>query len=179
MKKQSKVLIASLLVVGLMTLSFGLVFAMPASSHQLVDPMAVASRSGEKFTQLVLAPLYMPGTVNADNLILPVGFATGQEQISGNGLQVSGLKAGETVKLTFDYYFDNFKWTGFIYRWSGTQWVKLPTTVIPEGADGVTSWATVSGVGNGIYALIIGNYGLPPVDLPTDVPTQIPTENIG
>lgn len=179
MKNKGKVLLASLLVAALLTVSFGTVFATAPSTHQLVDPVAVAGSGSVKFTQLVLAPLYLPGTVNADNLILPLGFKTGQEQFSGNGIQVSGLKAGETVNLTFDYYFYNFMWKGSIYKWSGTQWVKLATTVVPEGADGVTAWAKVNGVGNGIYALIIGNYGVPPVDMPTDVPTEIPTEIIG
>jgi len=180
MKNKGKVLLASLLVVALLTISFGTVFATAPSSYQLVDPLAVAGSGSVKFTQLVLAPLYLPGTVTADNLILPDGFKTGQAQFSGNGIRVSGLKAGETVSLTFDYYFYNFMWSGSIYKWSGTQWMKLATTVIPAGADGVTSWAKVSGVGNGTYALIIGNYGLPPVDVqPTPVPTEIPPEIIG
>ncbi len=173
MKKTGKVLLASLLVVGLLTLTFSLAFAMADPSTGLADPVVKPAFSGEKYTSLVLSPQYLPGTFEQDGLVYPKGFGPSQGQFSGSGLKVSGLKAGETVSLSFDYKFYNFKWTGSVYMWSGTKWVKLATkTVLPTGDDSMT-WATVSGVGNGTYALIIGNYGLPPTEVPTEAPIII------
>lgn len=172
MKKSGKVLLASLLVVGLLTLSFSLVFAMVDPPSGLVDPMVKPAFSGEKYTSLVLSPQFLPGTFEQGGLVYPTGFGPSQGQFSGSGIKISGLKAGETVSLSFDYKFYNFKWVGAVYSWNGTKWVKLPTkTVLPAGDETMT-WATVSGVGNGTYALIIGNYGVPPTDVPTPVPTE-------
>ena len=171
MKKTGKLILASLLVVGLLTLSFNLAFAMADPASGLVDPTVKPAFSGEKYTSLVLSPLFLPGTFEQDGLVFPTGFGPSQGQFSGSGIKVSGLKAGETVSLSFDYKFYNFKWVGAIYSWNGTKWVKLATkTVLPTGDESMT-WATVSGVGNGTYALIIGNYGVPPTDVPTPVPT--------
>jgi hypothetical protein len=177
MKKTGKVLVASLLVVGLLTLSFSLAFAMAApASTELVDPVVKPALSGEKYTSLVLTPQFLPGTFEKDGLLYPKGFGPSQGQFSGSGIKISGLKAGETVSLSFDYKLYNFKWAGAVYSWNGTKWVKLATkTVLPTGDETMT-WATVSGVGNGTYALIVGNYGLPPTEVPTEVPTELPTE---
>lgn len=170
MKKTGKFLLASLLVVGLLTLSFSLAFAMADPSSGLDDPTVKPAFSGEKYTSLVLAPQFLPGAIEQDSLVYPKGFGPGQGQFSGSGIKVSGLKAGETVSLSFDYKFYNFKWTGAVYSWDGTKWVKLATkTVLPTGDESMT-WATVSGVGNGTYALIIGNYGVPEPPVPT--PTE-------
>lgn len=172
MKRTGKFLLASLLVVGLLTLSFSLAFAMVDPPSGLVDPMVKPAFSGEKYVSLVLEPQYLPGNFEQDGLVFPTGFGPSQGQFSGSGIKVSGLKAGETVSLSFDYKFYNYKWVGAIYSWNGTKWVKLATkTVLPTG-DEIMTWATVSGVGNGTYALIIGNYGVPPTDVPTPVPTE-------
>jgi hypothetical protein len=169
MKRTGKVFFATLLVVGLLTLSFNLAFAMEDSAGSLADPMVKPAFSAEKYASLVLSPQNLPGTFEQDGLVFPKGFGPSQGQFSGSGLKVSGLKAGETVSLSFDYKFYNFKWTGSVYSWNGTKWVKLATkTVLPAGDETMT-WATVSGVGNGTYALIIGNYGVPVPDVPTPI----------
>ncbi|MBA4385499.1 MAG: hypothetical protein C0410_12245, partial [Anaerolinea sp.] len=112
MKNIGKVLVASLLVVGLFTLSFSLVFVVAApASTELADPVVKPAFSGEQYTSLVLAPLYLPGTFEKDGLVYPTGFGPSQGQFSDSGIKVSGLKAGETVSLSFDYKFYNFKWT--------------------------------------------------------------------
>lgn len=166
MKKTGKLFVSSLLVVALLALSFSLAFAMADSSRGLVDPVVKPAFDGEKYTAQVLTPQNLPGTFEKDGLIFPTGFGPSEGQFSGSGIKVSNLKAGETVSLSFDYKFYNFMWTGAVYSWNGTKWVKLPTkTVVPVGDDSMT-WATVSGVGNGTYALIIGNYGLPPTEEP-------------
>jgi len=82
-------------------------------------------------------------------------------------VKVSDLKEGETVKLSFDFPYYSYKWAGSIYKWNGLKWVKLATT-ITLGDEGSGPRASVSGVGNGTYALIMGNYGLPDV-VPTEV----------
>jgi hypothetical protein len=167
MKKTGKVLIASLLVVGLLVVTFGSVFAGVAAPAGLVDPVAKESFTGEKYTATVVTPPHMPGTKEEGGLIMPVGKGASQGQFSGNGLTISGLKAGETVSISFDFKFYNYLWKGSIYKWDGTKWVKLATKVVlPKGDDTIT-WATATGVSNGTYALIIGNYG---------VPTIVPTE---
>lgn len=174
MKKTGKALLASILVVGLLTLSFNLAFAMsaPVVVTQLADPVVKPAVSGQMYTSLVLSPQFLPGTFDKDGLVYPTGFGPSQGQFSGSGIKVSDLKEGETVSLSLDYKFYNFKWTGAIYSWNGTKWVKLATTtVLPTGDESMT-WATVSGVGNGTYALIIGNYGVPATAV---VPTEEPT----
>ena len=171
MKRTGKLFVASLLVVGLLALSFSLAFAIADPVNQLADPMVTPSFEGEEYTALVLGPQYLPGTFEEGGLVYPTGFGPSEGQFSGSGIEISGLKAGETVDLSFDYKFYNYMWTGSIYMWNGTQWVRLATkTVIPSGGEGST-WATVSGVGNGIYALIIGNYGVPETQVPTVEPT--------
>ncbi len=170
MKKTGKVLIASLLVVGLLFVTFGSVFAGVIAPTGLTDPVAKESFTGEKFTSLVLSPQYLPGTFEQGGLLYPKGFGPSQGQFSGSGLKISGLKAGETVTISFDYKFYNFMWKGSIYKWDGTRWMKLDTKVVLPKADETMTWATATGVGNGTYALIIGNYGVPAV------PTVIPTE---
>lgn len=160
MKKTGRLLGATLLVVGLLAMSFTLAFAVGISS-ELSDPKVTPAFEGEDYKAQVLSPMYLPGTFEDGGLIYPTGFGPSEGQFSGSGIKISGLKAGETVSLTFDFKFYNYMWNGSVYKWSGTQWVKLATkTVLPTGDETMT-WATVSSVGNGTYALIIGNYGVP------------------
>lgn len=167
MKKTGKVLIASLLVVGLLFVTFSSVFAgiiTPTSAPAgLVDPVVKESFSGEKFTSLVITPFYLPGTFEQGGLLYPKGFGPSQGQFSGSGLKISDLKAGETVTISFDFKFYNYMWKGSIYKWDGARWVKLDTKVVLPKGDETMTWATATGVGNGTYALIIGNYGVPTV----------------
>lgn len=166
MKKNGKFFVASFLVVGLFALSFSLVFAIAPPAVGLAEPVVTPAFEGEVYTAVVLSPQYLPGTFEEGGLVYPTGFGPSQGQFSGSGIKISGLKAGETVSLSFDYKFYNFMWKGSVYMWNGTQWVKLATkTVVPSG-DGGSTWATVSGVGNGTYALIIGNYGVPATEVP-------------
>lgn len=163
MKKSVKGILALLLVIGLLTLTFGSVFAGMVAPVQsaLSDPVAKESFAGEKFTALVVAPPDLPGTKVEGGLIMPVGMGSNQGQFSGSGLKISNLNAGETVSISFDFKFYNYMWKGNIYKWDGTRWVKLVTKVVMPVGDEIVTWATASGVGNGTYALIIGNYGVP------------------
>ncbi len=165
MKKSGKVLIATLLVVALLVVTFGSVFAgvVVVAPTGLADPVATETFKGEKFTAKVVAPPYLPGTKEEGGKILPVGMGSDQGQFSGSGLTISGLKVGETVNIKFDFKFSNYMWKGSIYKWNGTKWVKLVTKVVAPVGDEQVTWATAAGVGNGTYALIIGNYGVPTV----------------
>lgn len=164
MRKSLKVFVASLMVLGLLFVTFGSVFALPAPTTALAEPVAVESFAGEKFTAVVVTPPNLPGTMDEGGMIMPVGMGSGEGQFSGNGLKVSGLKDGETVSVKFDFKYYNHMWKGSIYKWDGTRWVKLATTVVPPAADESITWATASGVGNGKYVLIIGNYGVPKIE---------------
>lgn len=164
MIKTGKVLIASLLVFGLLIVTFSSVFAI-GYSPSLTDPLAVESFVGEKYTAAVVTPPNLPGTKDEGGMIMPVGLGSSVGQFSGNGLTISGLKPGETVSVKFDFKFSNYMWTGSIYKWDGVRWVKLATKLVAPGADESITWATATGVGNGTYALIIGNYGVPTVEV--------------
>jgi hypothetical protein len=173
MKKTRNILLTSVLVLGFLALSFSNVLAAP----NLADPKATPTLPGTSFTATVLTEVALPGSeVGANQMIFPIGFMD-EAQFSGKGLMVSGLKAGETVTVSFDFYAYLHKWAGSIYQWSGAKWMKLPTTVT-LGEDGGTTWATSSGLGNGTYALIIGNYGPPepPVVKVDAIPTEIPVD---
>lgn len=161
MNKSGKVIVASLLVFGLLVVTFSTVFAGVITQTGLSDPVAKESFVGEKFTDSVVAPPYLPGTQDEGGMIMPVGLGSNEGQFSGSGLKVSGLKPGETVSVSFDFKFSNYLWKGSIYKWDGAKWVKLVTKVTAPAADESTTWATASGVGNGTYALIIANYGVP------------------
>lgn len=164
MKKSGKVLIASLLVVAMLVVTFGSVFAGVVAQTGLVDPVATETFAGEKFTAKVVTPPYMPGTKEEGGLIMPIGMGSNQGQFSGSGLTISGLKAGETVSIKFDFKFYNYMWKGSIFKWDGAKWVKVATKVVAPVGDEQITWATATGVGNGTYALIIGNYGVPTVE---------------
>jgi hypothetical protein len=156
MKKTFKILFVSLLVLGFLSFSFGKTFA---SGLSVMDPMAVSSNPDLQFSTKTLTPVELPGTTNnSSGMFLPLGFPDGQKQFDGNSLMVSGLKEGETVNLQFDFPLYSYKWSGTIYMWSGSEWMPLDTTVT-QGADGSRNWATTNGVGNGVYALLMGYHG--------------------
>jgi hypothetical protein len=169
MKKTLKILFGSFLVVGLLSVTLGQVFA-SSGGATASDPVVTLSNPGVMFTAVILEPSQLPGLATSpSDLILPLGFPSGQAQFDGNGVKVSGLKTGQTVKVTFNFPFYNFDWAGSIYMWTGTKWMKM-TTLFTTGTDGTSPSASVSGAGNGVYVLIMGNYGLPEVQ-PTEVPT--------
>ena len=77
------------------------------------------------------------------------------KRISGDGMEISGLSAGETVRGCFPFPVYNYSWTGKVYQWSGTG--RLPfTTSILNLPDSGNVAACSYNVGNGTYSLIIG-----------------------
>lgn len=158
MKKTAKIALALVLVFSLLAVNLGQVFA--SVSTNLTDPTVTPTFSGTNVVTTVLAVYHLPGIQDVSGMTYPIGFGPSEGQFSGKGVQVSGLKSWQTAKVCFDFRFSDYKWAGGVYMWNGTKWVKMTTTVTP-GAEGLPTWACVSGVGNGTYALIIGNYGLP------------------
>ncbi len=157
MKKFRVFFVAGLLMLAV--LAGGLSVA--KATVEFADPMTFPGAPGSTFVATVLTPVLLPGTVDGPGgLVLPVGFTTGQKQFGGNGLSISGLQAGESAKLCFDFPWYNFKWAGGVYQWNGTKWVPLGTTVTP-GVEGSNTWACAMTSENGTFALLMGYYGPP------------------
>ena len=179
MKSTGKFIVATMIVVVVLSLGFVQAFAMPSpsmasSSANLNDPMVTISPVASAGKVQLVEQSALPGTNEKGGMFFPKGFTDGQAQFSGMGVKISGLKNGETAKVSFDFRFSNFDWRGYVYQWNGSRWVKLATTV-SGGGEAVTTWANASNLGNGTYALIIFNYGVPDSEVPTEEPTTIPT----
>lgn len=157
MKKLRVLFVTGLLLVGVLVSGLSVAKA----TVDFVDPMTFPGAPGNTFVASVLTPVELPGTLDGPGgLVLPVGFTVGQKQFGGNGLSISGLQAGESAKLCFDFPWYNFKWAGGVYQWNGTKWVALGTTVTP-GVEGSNTWACAKTTSNGTFALLMGYYGPP------------------
>lgn len=163
MKNITRMTIASLLVVSALLVSVGSVFASSSASPVDVwsDPVATAN-NGASFTSEIIGTAKLPGIVDNDtSIILPVGFASDSGQFGGSGIVISGLAARtDTVNLTFSFPTYRYGWTGSIYQWSGSAWVKVLTTIVAPTGENSMYYATASHVGNGTYALIMGYEGV-------------------
>lgn len=164
MKKISRISVASLLVLGILAITAGSVFASSsalAAVDEWLDPTASAN-GGSSFSSEVVAPSSLPGTVNEDaGMIMPVGFTFDTGQFGGNGIKISGLAtSADTANLTFSFPTYRYGWAGSIYKWDGSSWVAVPTTIVAPTGENSMYYATASKVGNGTYALIVGYEGL-------------------
>lgn len=158
MKKVNRLSIASLVVMSVLMVSVSSVFA--SSADVWTDPVATAN-NGSSYSSTVIEPASLPGIVDDDaGMILPVGFTSDSGQIGGNGIQISGLATHtDTVDVCFSFPTYRYGWTGSIYEWSGSAWVKVPTTLVAPTGENTTYFACASKVSNGTYALIIGYDG--------------------
>lgn len=163
MKNITRISIASLLAVSVLLVSIGSAFASTTASSVDVwsDPVATAN-NGASFTSEVLNTAKLPGIVDDDaSMILPIGFNSTSGQFGGKGIVISGLATRtDTVNLTFSFPTYRYGWTGAIYQWSGSTWVKLPTSIVAPTGENSMYYATTSNVGNGTYALIMGYKGV-------------------
>lgn len=157
MKKITKIISVTLLLVTLLVLSVGQVFAIkPAVSAGFTDPLVTPLKESYTYTSEVVGLTYLKGAVqNDDQLMAPVGRT--DEQFGSNALVLSGLTGKEKVKACFEFNRFNYKWAGNIFMWNGTKWVKQTTTYTSDPA--ATTLACASGLGNGTYALIIYYWG--------------------
>jgi hypothetical protein len=166
MKRISRLGIALVLVFGFAAVTLTSVFAITVNPIVWNDPTATNNMSGGTFIDAVLNPPSLPGTVNdSADKILPAGFPTDQAQFGGNGIMVSGLTGGDTVKICFDFPVYQYSWAGKIYEWNGTKWVAMPTTIVPPTGEGASATACTPRAGNGTYSLIIGFWGTPEAPL--------------
>ncbi len=176
MNKTSKKIVIRLITLSLVAIlaATAPVMILITNPNAFIDPV-VTEPTGVDADAAIVTPPDLPGTqTGSGGKIFPIGFTLGQAQFGGNGVEVSGLAAGETVKICFDFPLYRYKWTGTIRMWNGTKWVPQATTVTP-GAEGTRTWACTPKAGNGIYALIIGYYGTPepaPVE-PQQEPDQV------
>ena len=163
MKKSVSFGIAAILVFCLVLLSVTTVFAHPIYPlFTWTDPTATSMDKAVMFNSDILNPAQLPGTqMLGSGMYVPVGIPTPQSQFGGNGLVVSGLPDGKTVQICFSFPSYVFSWAGQVHKWSGTEWLPMPTTIIPATAEAYNTQACTYGAGNGTYALIIGFYGTP------------------
>ena len=168
MKKFSRLTLSVFLALGVILVTTSVVFA----NHVIINPPTVwQDPAGNTdpalilYTSAVVSPWQLPGTETTDKqLTVPVGFPINQIQFGGNALKVSDLAEGKTVEICFDFPVYRYDWSGDIYFWDGSEWVKQATTL--TSTDGSTqACAKVSA--NGYYSLLIEFWGTPePVILP-------------
>ena len=158
MKKFTRMSIALLLVGCVAFLSVSNVFAASDTSVEWADPTATANKTSTTFSTSVLNMAELPGIVDDDaTMIVPTGF-NGQKQIGGNGIEVSGLAtSADTVEVCFAFPTYTEGWSGLIYKWDGSAWTAVETTVVaPTGENSLYHVCTPK-AGNGTYALLV-NY---------------------
>jgi len=156
MKKITRFSIASVLVLSVILMSVSTVFASSTTTAtEWADPTATANGKDVTFTGTVYSPFYLPGTINdGATMILPTGF-DGFAQFGGNGIEISGLSAAQTVNLSFAFPTYQYGWSGSIYQWDGSKWVALTTTVVAPTGENSLYYVTTNKVHNGTYALLI------------------------
>ena len=160
MRKINKAVSVSLLLIVMLLLIVGPVFAKPGPSVVTVkaftDPLVTPVRAGDTFTSSIVEVGFLKGAVQLENqLMAPVGRT--DEQFGSNGLVLSDLTGKEKAKACFYFPGYNYKWAGNVFKWNGTKWVKQATTFTNDPA--ATTMACATGLGNGTYALIIYYWG--------------------
>lgn len=171
MKKINKVVSVSLLLVVMLLLIVGPVLAksdpIVVPVKAFTDPLVTPVRASDTFTSSIVEVGFLKGAVQLDTqLMAPVGRT--DEQFGSNALVLSDLTGKEKAKACFYFSGYNYKWAGNVFKWNGTNWVKLPTTITNDPA--ATPMACASGLGNGTYALIIYYWGPKEIAVPTDMP---------
>jgi len=157
MRKSIKSMFVLLLVLGLVAVVFGPVFATPyKTTPTLRDPVVTPVKASDTFTSSIVEVGYLKGAVQLESqLMAPVGRT--DEQFGSNGLVLSDLTGKEKAKACFYFTGYNYSWAGSVFKWNGTRWVKQVTTITNDPA--ATPMACASGLGNGTYALIIYYWG--------------------
>lgn len=167
MKKMMRVVLVSFLLLVMLVFSFGQAFAIPnpiPKATGFTDPVVTPLKSTDTYTSEVVGLAYLKGVTQAENqLMVPVGRT--DEQFGSNGVVIGGLTGKEQVKACFDFRGYQFKWTGSVFMWNGTKWVKQATTFTDDPA--ATTKACATNLGNGTYALIIYYWGPQEIIVPT------------
>ena len=126
----------------------------PTASRAWNDPVATANYVNASFNQSPIDVVQLPGTfISSNGLYFPSGFAVGEAQFGGKGIQISGVPAGKKVQICFSFPVYDYGWTGNIYQWNGTKWSIQPTTSVVS-SNSEHHYCTKNGQ-NGTYSLII------------------------
>jgi len=163
MKKITRYSLVLLLVLCVTMVTTSVVFAgslIPATPIVWQDPTATTDSSLIPYTAAVVDTWQLPAGIETTDkqLTVPLGFPADQIQFGGKALKVSDLAEGKTVEICFDFPVYRYDWSGSVYMWDGSEWVKQATTIV--NTDGATqACAKVSA--NGTYALLIQFWGTP------------------
>jgi hypothetical protein len=161
MKKWTRATVSVLLALSVILITTTVVFAR-------LDPNPIVWQDPEGTTDSALVPYsaevvdtwQLPAGIETTGkqLTVPLGFPADQIQFGGKALKVSDLAEGKTITICFDFPVYRYDWSGSVYMWNGSEWVKQATTVTTT--DGSTqACAKVSA--NGYYALLIQFWGTP------------------
>ena len=168
MKKITHYSLVLLLVLCVTMVTTTVVFAgaIPTTPIVWQDPTATTDSSLIPYTAAVVDTWQLPAGIETTGkqLTVPVGFPADQIQFGGKALKVNDLAEGKTITICFDFPVYRYDWSGAVYMWDGSEWVKQATTL--TSTDGSTqACAKVSA--NGYYSLLIEFWGTPePVMLP-------------
>lgn len=122
----------------------------PGGGYEDITPPFTTSGSYER-----IPADKFEGSVEANGMYLPKWDDLGAMQYHYEILQVTGSDY-TTVKFIFKKWY--FGWDGAIYRWTGTKWAKVYTTMELGVEDGPT-YATAN-VSEGYYALLVWYSGV-------------------
>jgi len=162
MKKITHYSLVLLLVLCVTMVTTTVVFAgaIPTTPIVWQDPTATTDSSLIPYTAAVVDTWQLPAGIETTGkqLTVPLGFPADQIQFGGKALKVGDLAEGKTITICFDFPVYRYDWSGAVYMWDGSEWVKQATTVTTT--DGSTqACAKVSA--NGYYALLIQFWGTP------------------
>jgi hypothetical protein len=169
MKKITRYSISVLLVLCMIMVTTTVVFAgsgPTASTSTIVwqDPTGTTDSALIPYTAEVLDTWKIPGTeINGKQLTVPLGYAVNEIQFGGKALKVSDLASGKSINVCFDFPLYRYDWSGEIYMWDGTEWMKQVTTITTDNP----TQACTRVYANGYYALLIQFWGTPEPPLVT------------
>lgn len=151
MKRRAILVFSTIIVLCMLLSTFGVVKAAPLHN----DPVVTVISGGENLKSTVVPFGNLPGIVVGDSgLILPINSPNGDMQFGGDGIQLSGL-AGGSASVCFSMLPTRYGWSGIVYQYNGTKWVKLDT-VVTESEEALDAKVCATVYSDGFYALILG-----------------------
>lgn len=160
MKKNTRFVAAIALSLCIVLMSVSTVFASTTTDEEWTDPTVQGKTSDTVYAYDVLTEAEIPGSINNDaTMIIPSGF-DGMKQFGGSGIKIFDLAtSADTVSITFAFPTYQYGWTGGIYKWDGSEWVAVKSTLVAPTGENSLYHVTASKVGNGIYALLVNYTG--------------------
>jgi hypothetical protein len=163
MKKWTRATISVLLALSVILITTTVVFAKldPITTPVVwQDPEGTTDPALVPYSAEVVDTWQLPAGIETTDkqLTVPLGFPADQIQFGGKALKVGELAEGKTVTVCFDFPVYRYDWSGSVYMWDGSEWVKQATTIATT--DGSTQ-ACAKVTANGYYALLIQFWGTP------------------